>query len=204
MEANQNGRELELDGGAICGGFAHDYEARIVPTADSPVIRTIEKSTGVRRERHLTVQVVTDTGERTMGFTCDDWHAELTPCVFTTPDRHVLGVRLQGCAYIVDVTTKKAEMLTITPLMAAASDTRRGVIFFADYTRVAAFNGTEFLWTSDRVSLDGISRLSCDNGIVHGIAEVGADRAVPFTIDAETGEVRGGFREWFPDWPGSV
>lgn len=196
--------DLYLDLGEIRGGFAHDYTARIVPVADTPIMRTIEKSTGVRRERSVTVEIVTGAGSRIIGLTCEDWHTELTPCVFTTPNRRVLGVRLQCCAYIANVDTDETQRLPIMPLMAAASDTKRPVMFLADYTNVHAFSGTDVLWVSDRVAHDGIMRLAYDDGMVHGLAEVGGGEVVPFTVDADTGSVRGGFRERFPDWPGSV
>lgn len=191
----------ELDIGDIRGNFAHDYEARIAPAADTPILRAIEKSVGVRRERSLTVRIETKSGSRDIGFTCNDQHADLAPCIFTTPNPRLFGVRLQGCAYVVDAETCESRALPITPLTGCASDTQQGVMFLADYIPVFAFDGSDILWTSERAALDGITQLSYNNGVIHGLAGVLDEKIVPFSIDAKTGKVRGGFPVWFPDWP---
>ena len=72
-------------------------------------------------------------------------------------------------------------------------------MFFASYTEVYAFDGVRVLWASRQVSLDGISDLSYTDGRVCGIATDVGIEAVPFTIDAETGDASGGF-EGFRGW----
>jgi hypothetical protein len=191
----------ELDLGDIRGNFAHDYEACIAMAVDKPILRAIEQSVGILRERSVTVRIETTSGSRDIGLTCNGQHAELAPCIFTTPNPRQLGVRLQGCVYVVDVETFASQELPIKPLTGSASDTEQGVMFLADYVRVFAFDGSDVLWTSERAALDGITQLSYSNGVIRGFAGVSDEQIVPFSIDAKTGKVQGGFPAWFPDWP---
>ena len=104
---------------------------------------------------------------------------------------------MNGVAFAVDVNSpEQAVALEVVPLSCAVSDIEGGRMFLASSTDVYAFDGVRMLWTSRRVSLDGIRNLVYTDGRVHGLAnDVGVDD-VPFTIDARTGEAVGGFTGW--------
>ncbi|HEY1975679.1 MAG TPA: hypothetical protein VGG89_03975 [Candidatus Baltobacteraceae bacterium] len=116
-----------------------------------------------------------------------------------------MGVRVRGVGYVLDVRNPEdVSELPALPLTCAASDVVGGKMFLADETDVCAFDGTNILWISDRVSLDGIRDLSYSNGIVRGMAwvpkggsheELGPN--TPFEIDATTGEAKGGLIGFF-------
>lgn len=184
-----------LDEGDIRGGFDHAYKARIVaPRADSSLLRSIEAATGIGPTATVQVEVITEGGTTwTRGFAAR-FKPSSGPCVFTTPNPYVLGVRVQGVCYVVNAThPSECWELPVLPLECVATDVVGRRLFLADDTKVIGFDGLRVLWESRRVSLDGIRDLSYAAGTVRGTAtDVGID-AVPFTINALTGDAEGGF-----------
>jgi hypothetical protein len=111
-----------------------------------------------------------------------------------TPHLHVLGVRVGGIAFVVDVLRPEAaEKLEVTPLVGSASDTERGLMFLADFIKVYAFDGVRIVWSTRRLSLDGISGLRFEGGLVHGFGTAPGEENLSFTVDATTGDAWGGF-----------
>jgi hypothetical protein len=188
---------MRVDEGEIVGGFERAYDAWTVEDADTPMIRSIAASAGLRLDNSVTVDAVLDDGTSWRRAFSASFSEELPTCLFTTPNPHVLGVRIRGVVFAVDVGCPDESVeLDVLPVACAASDTVAGRMFLASDTEVYAFDGVRMLWQSRRVSLDGIRDLAYSEGRVHGIAtDVGAD-AVPFSIDAATGEAEGGFAGW--------
>jgi hypothetical protein len=191
---------MQVDEGALIGGFERAYDAAIVEEADTPVLRAIAASTGLHRVNSVTVEVVLSDGAAWSRSFSASFSEELPDCLFTTPNPYVLGVRVRGTVFFVDVTRPDdAVQFEALPVSCSASDVEGGRLFFASDTEVYAFDGVRLLWTSRRLSLDGIRDLSYADGQVHGIGtDVGVE-AAPFTVDASTGEVAGGF-EGFERW----
>lgn len=195
---------MELDQGEIVGGFAHRYDARIVPHAGTAIVHAIEAATGIDPDDVVQVEVTTDDGEVWERGFSGRWTGS-TPCIFTTPNPHVIGIRIRGVAYAVDVRhPDEVSELPALPLTCAVSDILGGRMFLANETRVCAFDGADILWTSERVSLDGICGLKYSNGVVRGMAWVpkrGSDWRLgpntPFEINATTGDAKGGIIGWF-------
>lgn len=188
---------MRIDEGDIVGSFERSYDARTVEDADTPMIRAIAASTGLRLDNSVTVQVALENGTSwTRGYSAS-FSEELRTCIFTTPNPQILGVRIRGVVFAVDVAHPDEPVeLDILPVACAASDISGGRMFLASDTEVYAFDGVRILWRSRRVSLGGIRDLSYFDGRVHGVAtDVGVD-AVPFNIDADTGKAEGGFEGW--------
>jgi len=94
---------MMLDRGEICGGFAHAYEARILGASDTPMVRTIEGIVDVDRGDTMLVEVTTDDGKTWTEAFSRRFDPASEPCLFTTPNPYVLGVRIRGVALAVDV-----------------------------------------------------------------------------------------------------
>jgi hypothetical protein len=188
---------MRVDEGELVGGFERAYDAVMVEEADTPVLRAIGASTGLRRNNSVTVEAVLGDGASWSRAFSASFSEELSDCLFTTPNPYVLGVRVRGTLFLVDVTKPDdAVEFDVSPVSCVAADVERGRIFLASDLEVYAFDGVRVLWTSRRVSLDGIRDLVYAEGQVLGIAtDVGVD-AVPFAIDAETGDAAGGFEGW--------
>jgi hypothetical protein len=191
---------MKVDEGDVVGGFARAYDGAIVENVDTPVLRAIAASTGLCRNNGVTVEVTLENGRSWSRTFEGRFSKELSDCIFTTPNPYGLGIRVRGVMFIVDVANPDdAFELDVLPLSCAASDIEGGRMFLASDTEVYAFDGVRIRWKSRRVSLDGIRDLVYADRQVRGIAtDVGVE-AVPFTLDAETGEAAGGF-EGFERW----
>jgi hypothetical protein len=191
---------MKVDEGEVVGGFARAYDGAIVENIDTPVLRGIAASTGLWRNNAMTVEVTLENGRSWSRTFEGNYSKELSDCIFTTPNPYRLGIRVRGVMFVVDVANPDdAFELDVLPLSCAASDTKGGRMFLASDTEVYAFDGARIQWKSRRVSFDGIRDLVYANSQVRGTAtDVGVE-AVPFTIDAETGEATGGF-EGFERW----
>jgi hypothetical protein len=185
---------MRVDEGDIVGGFERAYDAVMVEEADTRVLRAIAAATGLHRADSVTVEVLLVDGAGWSRSFSASFSEELSDCLFTTPNPYVLGVRVRGTVFLVDVTRPDAAVeFEALPVSCSASDVERGRMFLASDTEIHAFDGVRVLWTSRRVSLDGIRGLSYADGHVRGIAtDVGVE-AAPFTVDASTGEAAGGF-----------
>jgi hypothetical protein len=196
MTADSSRITMKVDEGAIVGGFPHAYDAAMVDAPGSPVQRSIAAATGMRSEWSVSVSVTRADGTTWERWFSSTFNRDTQNCIFTTPNPYRLGVRVCGTAYFVDVEKPddpEASLSEVLPLECAASDHVRGRMFLANFFEVYAFDGVRVMWISRRVSLDGIQNLAYAGGKVYGIGTaVGVD-AVPFTIDAETGEAIGGF-----------
>src|ERR1700730_6049411 len=177
---------MKVDGGELVGGFECAYDAVMVEEADTPVLRAIAASTGLCRNNSVTVEVVLGDGTSWSRAFSASFSEELSDCLFTTPNPYILGVRVRGTVFLVDVTKPDdAVEFDVVPVSCVAADVKRGRMFLASDSEVYAFDGVRVHWTSRRVSLDGIRDLVYTEGRVLGIAtDVGVD-AVPFTIDAQ-------------------
>ncbi len=188
---------MKIDEGDIVGGFERSYDAWTVQDANTPMIRAIAASTGLRLDNSVTVEVALKNGTSwTRGYSAS-FSQELRTCIFTTPNPQILGVRIRGVVFAVDIAHPDEPVeLDILPVACAASDISGGRMFLASDTEVYAFDGVRILWESRRVSLDGIRDLSYFDGRVYGVATDVAVEAVPFNIDADTGKAEGGFEGW--------
>lgn len=186
---------MTLDGGAIRGGFAANFEARIIPPQDSVLARKIGRITGATRSPRVDIEITGDDGSVwTLSLPGNPKIASLV----TTPKPHILGVATTVGFSSVNVQTREVRE-TIAGLLieCAASDLIEGTLFLATCVDVTAFDGLVLLWQSRRISFDGVTMLSYANGLVKGVGTgLAAASSLPFTIDARSGEARGGFTDF--------
>lgn len=182
---------VRIDEGELAGGFARAYDARITTEAVTPVQRSIAVAAGIGQDNTVCVSVAPDGGA---AWSCcfPQPRNGSEPCVFTTPNPHVVGVRADF-VYAFDVSGPDEPIdLGDDAITCVAFDVHGGRMFLGGRFEVTAFDGRRVLWRSRQVSLDYISGLSYADGIVHGIATDIDGEAVEFTIDARTGEAQGG------------
>lgn len=72
---------------------------------------------------------------------------------------------------------------------------QQGLLLFAGFTSITAVGSAGILWTTDRLTWEGltISEIKGDNLHGHGWDAL-ADKEVPFEVDLKTGSHTGGAR----------
>jgi hypothetical protein len=183
---------IDVDVGRLRGGFNSEYWARIVPSQNSPLVRTIAAVTGTDRLPKTDVEFGTGNTAWSCAFEGVPGHTS----VVSTPNPKVALVILDGRyeAYLIDVTTRQTTNVRLrAPVECIASDVCGKRLFVATAINVVAIGRGGPLWQSRRVSLDGIERLVYSDGIVYGVGKDLAGSDVPFSIEARSGATTGGY-----------
>lgn len=189
-------RRVKVDEGDIAGRFAHSYDAWTADVAETRIQRLIADATGIDQDDSVTLHVVAADGTA-WSRVFRGWYGHASSaCAFTTPEPDVVGVRVRGVVFIIDVSRPdEAAELDLVPVTCAASDVRGRRMFLASETNVVAFDGIRVVWESRRVALDNIWTLSYANGRVYGTGDAPGADSLAFIIDPDTGAAEGGF-----DW----
>jgi hypothetical protein len=145
---------LKLDEGSICGGFAADYYAQIIPPQKEPIVRAIAAATGTDRHPRIDVEIQNGT-ERP--WICSFEGTEDCSSIFTTPDPLTAGLATIN------------EIPIPTPAVCAVSDLTNARLFVATAINLVAIGENGLLWRSRRVSLDGITMLVYSDGCIRGV-----------------------------------
>jgi hypothetical protein len=112
----------------------------------------------------------------------------------STPSPDHVCVIAGGIAYWVDVSRPtQYTVLPPFPVQDVRAAPERDIMIFVDFTRIYAYGNRGHLWTSPRISSDGIKIGHVDADQVDGVAwDAAIEREVAFSVDLETGELSGG------------
>ncbi len=108
--------------------------------------------------------------------------------VLPWPNNNYLCVVSRGIAYVVrgdDPDTY--EELPIVPITDVHIIIDPLTIIFVTFTNITAYGENGFLWTTDRLAIDGIEIKEISNGIIFGVSN-NIDRKDSFTIEIKTGK----------------
>ena len=122
-----------------------------------------------------------------------EWHGGVDDVLRFPGSEPLVLVIAGGLAYLIDVQARRL-VRTFSPVEAVAADQERDVIYVSDGIRVEAVGENGILWTTERISWDGIRNLRMQEGRLEGDAcdPTSDGNWTPFSIDPATGEVRGG------------
>jgi hypothetical protein len=108
--------------------------------------------------------------------------------VYSCSDANALCVVSNGAGYMLDVREPDGyQEISTSPVLDVVAAVEAGVLVFANYTDVLAWDGKGRRWLAERVSYDGIRDLHADGGALRGLAWSPTDGEHPFTLDLATG-----------------
>jgi hypothetical protein len=119
--------------------------------------------------------------------------------IYATPSPESACVVAEGSGYWVPTLHPDAyNVVRCTPIKEVLRVPERDIIIFADYTRMSAYGINGLLWTTERLSWDGLQITHVSRSSILGLAwDAPADRHVEFSIDTSTGVSAGGSS---PEW----
>lgn len=190
-----------LDSGFIRGGFAAEYDARIIPGQNHPIVHAIAAATGTDRRPKIDVELQSD-GQNP--WICSFEGVDERCSLFTTPDPLTVGLATNDSyvLYLITVPSHCIDEIPVsTPAACATSDFENSRLFVATDIDVIGIGKSGLLWRSRRVSLDGIAMLTYSDGRVRGVGTRTGGSSIAFSIDAASGDAAGGF-DFRPLGPG--
>jgi hypothetical protein len=116
--------------------------------------------------------------------------------IYSCPDPGALCVVVGGYAYVVETRTPQKwiqiEQRPVVQLKAVPSLDR---LVFVGFTTITAIGESGRLWTTERLSWEGISIVDVEGGVLSGLGwDMMTDKEVPFAVDLITGISKGGAR----------
>jgi len=112
--------------------------------------------------------------------------------VYATPDPALLCAVAGGYAYLIDAAnptqSTHIDQRPVTAVMAT-----EGLLLFAGFHTIQAWGRGGLVWTTKRLSWDGMQLGEVRDGVLHGTGwNMRTDKDAPFEVDLATGEHTGG------------
>lgn len=119
---------------------------------------------------------------------------QLPSGVWSTPNPDAMLAVAGGYAYFVDTTAPEQCLhLALRPVTAVLPVHDPALILLAGFDRVTALGAKGILWTTDRLSWEGVTLSAVRDGQLFGTGwNMMEDRDVDFTVDLATGTHTGG------------
>lgn len=181
--------------------FPRNYEARVLeaPPPVHPVEKLyhfpVELEEGDRSGVYLRVTPKDGpawVGFFALGFDSDQVVSE----VCSTPDPDSFCTVVGGYAYVVKA-GNPVQWLRVeqSPVVDLRVLTHHGLLLFAGFTSITAVGSTGILWTTERLSWEGLTITGIKGDILQGHGwDAMADKEVPFEVELKTGQHTGGAR----------
>jgi hypothetical protein len=185
--------------------FSRDYEVRVLGSL--PPIHPIE------RLHHYPVEL--EEGDRTgaylrfepkqgqawygffaLGFESD----RMIHAAYSCPDPDSVCVVVGGYAYVVK-TREPTNWFQVEqrPVVEIRAVPELELLLFAGFTTIIALGRDGLVWTTERLSWEGIAITEIKGKKLTGLAwDALTDKEVPFEVDLQTGQSRGGARPGIP------
>jgi len=179
--------------------FPRNYEVRILEAA--PPIHPVEKlyhyPVELEEGDHsgAYVRVTPQSGPAWVGFFALGFDSDqVVNQVCSTHDPERFCVVVGGYAYVVN-TSNPADWLRIEqrPVVDLRVLSQQGLLLFVGFTSITAVGASGVLWTTERLTWEGLTINSIDGDklLGHGWDAL-ADKEVPFEVDLHTGKHKGG------------
>jgi len=174
-------------------GFQQGYLVELLPGLPGAVSVAQFHRKGQRTFREGVVVRVTPTGGQAWvgNFQCGDGRLS---GVYATPSPHAACVVAGGQGYVVPVQDPGAyQLVAAYPIGDVRSLLELGLILFADFTDIVAYDSRGCVWSTGRLSWDGLTITSVSPaGIVGKAWDAPAGREVSFVVDPRSGRPEGG------------
>jgi hypothetical protein len=117
--------------------------------------------------------------------------------ILTTPDSQRLCIVSKGEGYFVSATTPTAwEAVRATPIIDVRSIRAQGIIVFADYTRLVAYDQMGMKWQTKRLTWDSLEIVEVTDAFIKGkFWDIRNEATASFVVDLATGTHQGGIKE---------
>jgi hypothetical protein len=122
--------------------------------------------------------------------------SEVASGIYSCPDPDWLCVIIGGYGYIVNTRQPEQWMrIEQRPIVQVRAVPEMKLLVFVGFTSITVLAEAQRLWTSERLSWEGISISKIEDGILHGMGwDAIADKELPFQLNLLTGESTGGTR----------
>jgi hypothetical protein len=181
--------------------FPRNYEVRVLES--EPPVHPLEKlyhfpvelEEGDRNGAF--VRVTPGHGPAWTGFFAQGFDSNhVLSAVCSCPDPDSVCVIAGGYAYVVKVSDPsqwfRIEQRPVTELQVLP---RHELLLFAGFTTITALGRQGIVWTTERLSWEGLRISGPQGDILRGMAwDAISDREVPFEVDLKTGKHSGGAR----------
>jgi hypothetical protein len=117
--------------------------------------------------------------------------------IFTTPDPDRLCVVAKGAGYLVRADDPSAwEPVAANPVIDVRPILRRGLLVFAEHTRLFAYGPTGLAWRTKQLTWDDLVITEVTDDSIRGeFWDVATESAGSFRVRLATGEHDGGIRD---------
>jgi len=185
--------------------FPRDYEVKVLESA--PLPHPVEKlyhfplevEEGEHNGAYLRVQPANGAawnGLFVVGFESP----EVVNAICSCPHPDWLAVVAGGYAYLVNAPDPgKWLFLEQRPVMDVRSLSDQGLMLFTGFTAITAVGRDGVLWTTERLSWDGVKITGVEGKLVRGLGwDANSDKEIAFEVDLATGKHTGGSRPGKP------
>ena len=116
--------------------------------------------------------------------------------IFSCPDPDWLCAVAGGYAYLVDTTNPERWMqIEQRPVTEVRPVPELKLLLFTGFTSITALGASQQLWTTERLSWEGVTVTQIQGTALHGFGwDAITDKEVPFEVDLLTGKSKGGAR----------
>ncbi len=110
--------------------------------------------------------------------------------LWSTPKPEEICAVAGGYAYLIDATAPECfTMLAYRPVMEVRAVPAASLLLFAGHRSILAWGRDGQAWESERISDEGVTIGSIENGILRGVGwQMRNDRETPFVLDLRTGQ----------------
>lgn len=110
--------------------------------------------------------------------------------VWSTPRPEEICAIAGGYAYLIDTTApERFTMIAFRPVLEVRAVPAEGLLLFVGNRSILAWGRGGKAWESERISDEGLTIRSIENGILRGTGwEMRSDKETPFAIDLRTGQ----------------
>lgn len=143
----------------------------------------------------LIVQVQPEHGSEWIGtFAFGRTAPKGTSGIFTTPDSNRLCAVANGAGYFVIANNPESwEMVDATPIIDVRLIPNHGIIVFAEFTGLVAYDSNGVRWRTGRLTWDNLRLTKVTDTIIGGeFWDIRSETIESFAVDLATGTHRGG------------
>lgn len=119
---------------------------------------------------------------------------EIASGIYSCPDPGSLCVVIGGYAYVVDASDPLSwTQIEQRPVVEVKTVPEVKLLLFVGFTSITGLGESARLWTTERLSWEGISVTGIHNTTLHGMGwDMLTDKEIPFEVDLLTGKSKGG------------
>ena len=112
--------------------------------------------------------------------------------IWSAPNADELCAVSGGYAYVIDTTVpERFTMIEFRPVLEVRAIVDQRLLLFVGHREMIAWGADGLAWKSAKLSDEGITITSIENGVLRGIGwEMMTDKERGFTVDLKTGKIR--------------